>query len=84
MILLRFTNFNTQNQRKKNVRSYCMLTFIPLKFWACYIVGKEPEPHQNFRPEPDAAPQHWLLLYACFQVIEKISNINLKKITFLN
>jgi hypothetical protein len=42
-----------------------LLTFIPFKnFDLLYSRVLEPEPHQNFRPEPelhknDAALQHW-------------------------
>jgi hypothetical protein len=36
----------------------------------------EPEPHQNFDPEPEqhqiiAAPQHWYLLIQCIHVVLK-------------
>jgi hypothetical protein len=33
-----------------------VLTFIPLQFVACYLVGYElepPEPHQNFHQKPE-------------------------------
>jgi hypothetical protein len=30
-----------------------MLTFVPLNILASSIVGHEPEPHQNFCPEPE-------------------------------